>query len=275
MRVSLVTILTLASVCISSSITAQAPSSLSFQGLLSDSLGNPVDSTGVGMTFTLYKGNSAVWTEPQSVDVEGGVFNVLLGEVTDLSTLAFDQPMDLGVKLDNEASEMSPRTPLAAAAFAKALPGLYTFYRENQFDQSYNVIGGAANNVVGATVIGATIGGGGRSGPSPFPNSVLASFSVVGGGSSNTASGESAAVGGGFSNTASGGRATVGGGSSNIASGSVATVGGGIANKATGKWATVPGGLANRARGVASFAAGFSARAIHHGTFVWNDRSIF
>ena len=111
MRCILVIILTLTA--ISTSVLAQAPDSLSFQGLLTDSLGNPLDSTGVSITFKLYKNNVAVWTEMQTVDVENGIFNVLLGKVTDLSTLAFDQPMDLGINLDGE-SEMSPRTPLAA-----------------------------------------------------------------------------------------------------------------------------------------------------------------
>ncbi|MFV1979785.1 MAG: hypothetical protein ACC655_01415 [Rhodothermia bacterium] len=320
MRVSLITILALASVFISSSVTAQAPDSLSFHGLLTDSLGNPVDSNGVGMTFTLYKAGSAVWTEPQSVDVKAGVFNVLLGKVTDLSTLAFDQPMDLGIKLDNEASEMSPRTPLAAAAYAKALPGLYTFYRDDGTNQSYNVVGGAANNVVGAGVTGATIGGGGGGiGITSVPNSVLGSFGTVGGGLLNVANGPWATVGGGRSNAALSSRATVGGGEwnraidvaatvggggsnlasniwatiggggSNLASGSYATVGGGESNGASGDWATVgggglnraggldatvPGGHANSARGRTSFAAGHAAKAIHNGTFVWNDRSL-
>ena len=30
---------------------------------------------------------------------------MLLGKVTDISTLAFDQPIDLGIKLDSEASD--------------------------------------------------------------------------------------------------------------------------------------------------------------------------
>jgi len=197
-------------ICISSSVNAQAPDSLSFQGFLTDSLGNPIDSAGVGMTFKLYKGGVAVWTEAQSVDVVGGVFNVLLGEVTDLSTLAFDQPMDLGIKLDNEASEISPRTPLAAAAFAKALPGLYTFYRGNANHRSYNVIGGGAINVLGAGVIGATIGGGGGfSGGNDHPNSVLGNYGTVGGGVGNSASSQFSTVGGGDRSTAEGSHATI------------------------------------------------------------------
>jgi len=272
MRSLLVTILALTA--ISTSVLAQAPDSLSFQGFLTDSLGNPIDSTGVSITFTLYKNGVGVWTEMQTVDVEDGVFNVLLGKVTDLSTLAFDQPMDLGIKLDGEASEISPRTPLAAAAYAKALPGLYTFYRVTANRKSYNVVGGAANNFVGAGVTGATIsGGGGIVFATPVANSVLGTFGTVGGGLSNTASGTQSTVGGGERNTASGNSATVGGGALNTASGFRATVGGGSDNTASGPRATVPGGRGNRAEGSYSFAAGRKAKAAHDNTFVWNDNS--
>lgn len=61
----------------------QAPDSLSFQGFLTDSTGNPIDAAGVGMTFTLYKGATPVWSESQSVDVDDGRFDVLLGATKD------------------------------------------------------------------------------------------------------------------------------------------------------------------------------------------------
>jgi len=59
-----------------------------------------------------------VWSETQSVDVVNGIYNVYLRKVTKLDTVVFNQPMDLGIKLDGENSEMSPRTPSSAAAFA-------------------------------------------------------------------------------------------------------------------------------------------------------------
>lgn len=268
---------------------AQAPDSLSFQGFLTDTLGNPIDSTGVGMTFKLYKGGAEIWSEPQTVDVSDGVFNVLLGKVTDLSTLAFDQPMDLGIKLDNEASEISPRTPLAAAAFAKALPGLYTFYRGDSNYKSYNVIGGGVDNVLGAGVIGATIGGGGGFFQgNDRPNSVLDNYGTVGGGVGNTASSLISTVGGGFASTAEGAGATIaggfanvtganyttiGGGSGNLANKAYATVAGGWSNQASGELSMIPGGISNSTahQAYASFAAGEGAKAVHAGTFVWSD----
>jgi len=97
------------------------------------------------------------------------------------------------------------------------------------------------------------------------------SYSTVGGGGSNTASGVSATVGGGNSNTASEVYATVGGGINNLASGPRATVSGGYLNTAPGFGATVSGGGANAAFGNYSWAGGFQAKAWHKGAFVWAD----
>jgi len=189
------------------------------------------------MTFKLYEGSSEIWMETQSsVEVVGGIFNVLLGSVTPLDTVRFNRPLLLGIKVGADA-EISPRTPMAAAAYARAMPGMYTFFREDVLNRSYNVVGGAANNIVGEGVVGATIGGGGgfstfvipANSFRPIPNSVLEDFATVGGGESNTAS---------------------------------------------GILATIPGGAGNSAKGRESFAAGHHAKANHDGTFVWNDRSI-
>lgn len=115
------------------------------------------------------------------------------------------------------------------------------------------MIGGFAGNSVGASVSGATIGGGGSAG---FPNEVLATYATVGGGRNNVADGPSSVIAGGINNDASNNGATIGGGNGNFA---------------TGLQSTVPGGLGNAARGNHSFAAGRRAQADHDGTFVWAD----
>jgi trimeric autotransporter adhesin len=171
-------------------------------------------------------------------------------------------------------------------------------------DSSINVIGGHLANAVGSGVIGGTIAGGGYlhssgtiGGFSPFPNLVVGNFGTVGGGYTNRAD-YAATVGGGHHNSASR-EGFIGGGARNwmdpdysrnsvIAGGfanevyrtggvddflvfSNATIGGGWRNIVGGNFATVPGGYFNRAYGVASFAAGYSASALHEGCFVWND----
>ena len=57
----------------------------------------------------------------------------------------------------------------------------------------------------------------------------------------------------------------------NIASGDYSFIGGGLNNTAFGDYSVVPGGFNNRASGKYSFAAGYYARALHDGTFVWAD----
>lgn len=82
-------------------------------------------------------------------------------------------------------------------------------------------------------------------------------YSTVGGGADNSATGYSCVVCGGYNNTA-GARfyATVCGGSDNTASGSYSFVGGGSDNTASGNSSAVAGGSENTASGDASFACG-------------------
>lgn len=77
-----------------------------------------------------------------------------------------------------------------------------------------NVLGGhQGNNVTGGASFASTIGGGGTE---SFPNVITASGGTVAGGLGNTA-GLAASIGGGVSNTASGDYSTVGGGFGNSA----------------------------------------------------------
>lgn len=141
-----------------------------------------------------------------------------------------------------------------------------------------SVVGGAAANSVGPTVIGGFVGGGGTPTatennrvfddfgtlPGGRSNTVGISdaattnqrFATVGGGVNNLASAEAALVAGGTDNQATGFRATTGGGGFNIASNSGATVAGGQNNRSTGVQATVSGGLNNLASGEQSTIAG-------------------
>lgn len=175
-----------------------------------------------------------------------------------------------------------------------------------------NVIHGHASNRATSGVVGGVIGGGGYDdGSTVEPNWVVddygtvgggrgnragasgaatALLATVGGGETNTASGENATVGGGLSNDATVSGTTVGGGKFNEAEGVGATVGGGVnntvlsgsdyasigggrLNDASGTYATVPGGLANEAGGESAFAAGQYAAAEDDNAFVWNDGS--
>ena len=250
------------------------PDSLSFQGYLTDIAGVPI-SAPTDMTFKLYKGSNEIWSQTQSgVSVSNGVFNVVLGGVglTSLDTVAFNEPIDLGITIGG--NELVPRTPLVAAAYALGMRGMYSVAADDGTNNAPNLVGGASNNFVTAGVVGASIGGGGgQSHAFGVPNAVTGDWGTVSGGQANT-SGQSATVGGGYANTAGTNGATIGGGGGNFATGQFSTVGGGSNNSASGDGATVGGGFGNQARGDFSVAAGYSARAKHEGSFVWNDRSV-
>jgi len=79
----------LALLAISSSLFAQAPDSISFQGFLTNPGGTPLNDT-LDITTTFYKegvsGYSQVHTD---VIVKNGVYNILIGPV---DTVRFDRP---------------------------------------------------------------------------------------------------------------------------------------------------------------------------------------
>ncbi|HMB91407.1 MAG TPA: hypothetical protein VKP65_11205, partial [Rhodothermales bacterium] len=131
----------------------------------------------------------------------------------------------------------------------------------NEASAERATVGGGANNT--ASGDRATISGG--------ENNTADRYATVGGGQVNTADGFSATIGGGTSNVASGEYATVAGGQGNEASGNHSVVGGGRDNRATGLLSMVPGGFQTYATGFVSFAAGYNARAVHDGAFVWTD----
>ena len=105
-------------------------------------------------------------------------------------------------------------------------------------------------------------------------NQASGSFSTIGGGSNNSASGLSSTLAGGFQNQSIADDAFVGGGAENVAAGEGAVVTGGAENVASGDWSVVVGGLLSHARANYSLAGGYRGRAVHEGSFVWNDRSV-
>ena len=98
---------------------AQIPKKLSYQGILTDDSGNPLTGNQT-LTLKLYdvgSGGTALWEETQNVVVDFGVFNVILGEVTPLN-LPFDEQYWLGITVDPNPTELSPRIQLTAAAYS-------------------------------------------------------------------------------------------------------------------------------------------------------------
>ena len=283
-----------------------SPDSLAYQGFLTDPSGNPIADGSYPVDFTLYDaatGGTTVWTENQLVTTNGGLYNVTLGHGTALTEVAFDKQLWLGVKVDSDP-EMVPRTPLSAVPYAMSLRNLRVIPTNSA--RSVNMIGGSHVNGVGPGVEGATIGGGGTSGPAGgqlcapsnpgnanivrgnfgtigggFGNQACMS-STIGGGGQNTAMSFWSTIGGGSGNTADN-TATIAGGENNTASGAGSAIAGGTENTASAFFSTVAGGNNNTAGGEYSFAAGYRAKVRDasqsgdangdEGTFVWNDRS--
>ncbi len=238
------------------------PRMLSYQGKLTDTLGQPVPNGNYQLTFRLYtqpSGGSAIWTEAQTIPVVTGLFSALLGAVTPISSVPDGGALYLSLQVAINP-ELTPRLRIASSAYSYkadtanyALAGgtpEYTWVRGTPDSVLYTVgnlgiaRGGACNMLYGTQRfthvnlgVACTTGTSGQDYQS----------ATVGGGESNTASGYFATVGGGYGNTASNNCASVGGGNTNDASGDFATVGGGHGNAAAGNIATVGGGESNTA----------------------------
>ncbi len=96
-------VILLFSVC---ELLAQIPQTISYQGLLKDNSGNLINGT-QSLTFKLYEtetNGSAIWSETQSIDVEEGIFSMILGKVTPLN-ISFDKKYWLGISINGTVLE--------------------------------------------------------------------------------------------------------------------------------------------------------------------------
>jgi len=109
-------------------IKAEVPRSISYQGCLTDSLGNPVPDGTYNLTFALYAdsaGGVSLWSNVnaksgQLVDVVNGIFTYRLGSASPLPPDLFnDSSLWLGITVvGGGAGELAPRTRLSSVPFA-------------------------------------------------------------------------------------------------------------------------------------------------------------
>ena len=98
---------------------------LSYQGYLTDASGEPLTGD-VDITFRLYdapSGGAALWTEvhtnANAVPVADGLFNVMLGSLTPISSTVWSSGASyLGVQVGDDA-EMAPREVVGAVPYAQ------------------------------------------------------------------------------------------------------------------------------------------------------------
>ena len=98
---------------------AQVPTTMSYQGILTDASGTIVADGNYSLSFKLYDaatGGVALWSEQQSVATTKGVFSVILGKVNALA-LSFNKTYWLGMTVGGEL-EMTPRVQLTSAAYS-------------------------------------------------------------------------------------------------------------------------------------------------------------
>ena len=246
-----------------------APDSVSFQGFLLDDMGEPLDTAAIEIKFRLLQGAVEIWTETQtSVPVSSGVFDVILGRVTSLSTVDFDTTYTLGITVGNPP-DPEITASLASAPYALGLRGIRVETSTNGLVDAHNIVGGWHGNVIGAGVGGATIGGGGLQ--PGGPNAVSADFGTIGGGYANTVTGPESVIAGGRFNTVETAYNTIGGGASNVVSNDYGTIGGGESNVVKGDHGAIPGGKSNVVSAAQAFSAGSFAEADDDGAFVWQD----
>ena len=106
------------------STTLQAQATLSVQGTVQNFDGSAVENGEYDITFKLYEtdaGGTPIWEETQTVNVNGGVYSVLLGANTPLDA-PFNTTYYLGITLPG-GPELSPRSRLTSSPYALSLIG--------------------------------------------------------------------------------------------------------------------------------------------------------
>ncbi len=115
------TILFLLIVLITVTSSAQIPRVLSYQGMLTDSIGNPKPDGAYMITFRLYELNesgSEIWSEQKTLQVKRGLFSTTLGDQDPFGDdVKFDRAYWLGLQVESEP-ELSPRIPLTAVGYS-------------------------------------------------------------------------------------------------------------------------------------------------------------
>ncbi|MBU8922595.1 MAG: hypothetical protein KOO63_12325 [Bacteroidales bacterium] len=102
-----------------SSVLAEIPKTINYQGVLTDAEGNAVVDGIYEITTSLYdnlEGGTPLWQETQSVNVFKSTFSAILGVGTALE-LPFDNQYYLGISIEGGA-ELMPRVSLSALPYS-------------------------------------------------------------------------------------------------------------------------------------------------------------
>ncbi len=103
-----------------SSIYAQVPQVINYQGQLTDASGNPANGT-FTIVFSIFgaaTGGTALYSETQSVTVSNGVFNVLIGSVNPVPLNLFDSSPDRYLEITVNGTVLTPRRRFGSVPYA-------------------------------------------------------------------------------------------------------------------------------------------------------------
>lgn len=106
--------------CLGVRVDAQVPHLLNYQGRLAEN-GVPFDGT-AEITFSFYdasSGGTAIWSETHNIEVQNGIFNVLLGSGEEIPDNLFleNNELYLGISV-NDNNEFEPRSRVSSVAYA-------------------------------------------------------------------------------------------------------------------------------------------------------------
>lgn len=96
---------------------ATVPHLINYQGRLTDKDNKPLEGN-YTITFRIYdaeSGGNMLWDEMQTVQIQKGIFNILLGSVANLG-IPFDKAYFLEIKVGDEV--MTPRQRITSAAYS-------------------------------------------------------------------------------------------------------------------------------------------------------------
>jgi protein-S-isoprenylcysteine O-methyltransferase Ste14 len=95
---------------------AEPSYTINYQGKLTDASNVAVTNGSYTMVFKLYTtatGGSPIWTETRNgankVTVTSGLFSVMLGSITSLTSVNFNQPLYLGVTIESDSETQDHR----------------------------------------------------------------------------------------------------------------------------------------------------------------------
>ena len=154
LRECVVAIAAIAILALPTILRAQVPRALSYQGVLTDSVGRPKPDGSYSFAFRLYpsaSGGTALWTEIKTLLVSRGLFSTVLGDQVPVN-LSFDAQYWLSLQVAADP-ELSPRIPLTSVGYSihalKADTAQYAMTAPQQtYVDSARIAGSIPNNIV-------------------------------------------------------------------------------------------------------------------------------